>query len=93
MKRISVFFLTLFMLIASFCVFTGCGNRDRDEAVYMANLLISYKAYADKLAEAEAEMEYWKEKVDEAEKELEEIEAELESGYLYWEYENLKGSK
>ena len=56
MKRISVFFLTLFMLIISFCLFTGCGNRDRDgeEAEY-------WKEKADEAEkereEAEAELE------------------------------------
>lgn len=92
MKKISAFLLSLCILIASFCLFTGCANGDRREVTY-SGLCISLKEYADKIAKAEEEKAYWEEKVDEAEKDLEESEAELEDGYLYWEYEFLKGNK
>ena len=45
MKKISAFFLSLFMLIASFCLFTGCANGDRYELTYISGLGISPEAY------------------------------------------------
>ncbi len=47
----------------------------------------------NKIAKAEEEKAYWENMVEGAENELDKAEAELESGYLYWEYEILKGNK
>ena len=54
---------------------------------------ISIAVKNDKIAKAEEEKAYWAEKVENANSLEEKAEAELESGYLYWEYEILKGNK
>ena len=47
----------------------------------------------DREAKVEEDKAYWEQKVANAESELDKAEAELESGYLYWEYLNLQGNK
>ena len=60
---------------------------------YLVYQWISIAVENDKIAKAEDKKSYWEEMVDKAENDLDRAEAELESGYLYWEYENLKGNK
>ncbi|MBQ2769346.1 MAG: hypothetical protein IJF44_05185 [Clostridia bacterium] len=93
MKKFIGIISTVLAICFSVFSFIGCADEDKREGRYISNLDIVLKTYADKIAKAEEEKVYWEEKVDEAEKDLEEAESELESGYLYWEYEILKESK